>query len=106
MQMEQKGKMIKRFRFIPLYVLLLAVLPAGSCKKLYSNLPDNKEFLSENLNYESKVFEPILGRTTLMGNVSLDNSSLPLEFEIVNARYGDGRPVTDLFQTRPVWVWT
>lgn len=103
MQME-KGKMIKRYRLIPLYLLLLAIVPMG-CKKLY-NLPENKDFLSENINYSNKVLEPILGRTNLMGNISSDNSTLPLQFEIVNARYGDGRPVTDLFQTRPVYVWT
>lgn len=103
MQME-KGKMRKKYWLIPIYILLLAVLPMG-CKKLY-NLPEDKDFLSENINYSNKVLEPILGRTSLIGNISSDNSTLPLQFEIINARYGDGRPVTDLFQTRPVYVWT
>lgn len=80
------------------------LLLTGSCKKVL-DLPEEKEYISENINYGSKVLEPILGRTSLMGQFNSDNSSLPLTFEIVNARYGDGRPVTDLFQTRPTYVW-
>lgn len=90
------------------YTILLGglglLLLTGSCKKVL-DLPEEKEYISENINYGSKVLEPILGRTSLMGQFNSDNSSLPLTFEIVNARYGDGRPVTDLFQTRPTYVW-
>lgn len=87
-----------------LTVLAASLLWSG-CADIY-NLPEEKEFISNNINYATKVFEPILGRNNLFGNINSDNSSLPLTFEIVNARYGDGRPVTDLFQTRPVYVWT
>lgn len=76
-----------------------------SCKEVL-DLPEEKEYLSPNINYATKVLEPVLGRTTIMGGFNSDNSTLPLTFEIVNARWGDGRPVTDLFQTRPTWVWT
>lgn len=84
--------------------LVIGVLLTG-CEKLY-NLPEEKEYLSENINYGSKVLEPILGRTNLIGSFNPDASTFPLQFEIVNARYGDGRPVTDLFQVRPTYVWT
>ncbi|WP_262246227.1 DUF5007 domain-containing protein [Parapedobacter soli] len=86
----------------------LGVLAAGlfllGCEKLY-DLPEEKEYISENINYGSKILEPILGRTNLMGQFNPDASTMPLKFEIVNARYGDGRPVTDLFQVRPTYVW-
>ncbi|HWK56438.1 MAG TPA: DUF5007 domain-containing protein [Parapedobacter sp.] len=87
----------------------LSILVAGSilqgCEKMF-NLPEEKEYISENINYGSKILEPILGRTNLMGQFNADASTMPLTFEIVNARYGDGRPVTDLFQVRPTYVWT
>lgn len=83
----------------------VAALALGGCKKLY-DLPDAKEYLSPNINYQNKTLEPVLGRTSLLGSFNSDNSTLPLTFEIVNARYGDGRPVTDIFQTRPTYVWT
>ena len=83
----------------------LLVLSGTACKKLY-NLPDDKEYLSTKINYDNKSIEPILGRWGLHGGFNSDNSSFPLKFEIVNARYGDGRKVTDLFQVRPTYVWT
>ncbi|RQP11062.1 MAG: DUF5007 domain-containing protein [Parapedobacter sp.] len=84
--------------------LLLSILLTGGCKKVL-DLPEEREYLSENINYGSQILEPIIGRTNLMGTFNSDDSSLPLTFEIVNARYGDGRPVTDLFQVRPTYVW-
>jgi len=83
----------------------LIVLSGTACKKLY-NLPDEKEYLSTKINYDNKSIEPILGRWGLHGGFNADNSSFPLKFEIVNARFGDGRKVTDLFQVRPTLVWT
>lgn len=84
--------------------LVLLCMCLNSCKKLY-NLPDEKEFLSVNLTYDSKSFYPILGRTTLMGTINTDHSTTPLHFEIINPRYGDGRPYDDLFQVKPVYQW-
>lgn len=85
-----------------LVVLICAGL--NGCKKLY-NLPDEKEFLSVNLSYDGRSFYPVLGRTTRMGSINTDHSTTPLHFEIVNPRYGDGRPYTDLFQVVPVYQW-
>lgn len=87
-------------------VLFLPILQLFSgCREVF-DLPDEKDFLGKNLNYSNKVLEPVIGRTTVIGGFNSDMSTMPLTFEIVNARYGDGRPVTDLFQVRPTWVWT
>jgi len=88
-----------------IFFLLLTGMIAGGCKKMY-NLPAEKDYLSSNLNFSNKIFEPILGRTTLMGGFNSDHSTEPLKFEIVNARYGDGRPMTDLFTEAETYVWT
>jgi hypothetical protein len=85
--------------------LLFAIAVLSSCKKIF-NLPNNKDYLSSNVNYSNKIFEPIIGRTTVMGGFNGDNSTQPIKFEIVNARFGDGRPVTDLFQKKSTYVWT
>jgi len=85
--------------------LSVAVMTVMGCKDLY-DLPPESEYLSPNVNYGNMILEPIIGRTTQLGQPNLDNSTQPMEFEIVNARYGDGRPVTDIFQTQPVKVWT
>ncbi len=95
---------IIRGLYTALGTLVLAIA-LTACEKLF-DLPEEKEYLSENINYGSKVLEPILGRTNLMGSFNADASTFPLQFEIVNARFGDGRPVTDLFQLRPTSVWT
>jgi hypothetical protein len=90
---------------LPVYCAILALLVFPACKKLY-NLPDAKEYLSKNINYDNKIIEPVIGRWNLHGGFKSDNSSFPLTFEIQNARYGDGRKVTDLFQVKPTYVWT
>ncbi|GAA4807311.1 DUF5007 domain-containing protein [Olivibacter ginsenosidimutans] len=100
--------LIKQNRSKAKYAILgisLALFGLQSCQKVY-DLPDEQEFLSPNINYPNQVFEPIIGRTTELGSPNTDNSTKPLTFEIVNARYGDGRPVTDIFQVRPTYVWT
>ncbi len=89
---------------VPVY-LILTLLVFPSCKKLY-DLPDPKEYLSKNINYDNKIIEPVIGRYNIHGGFKSDNSSFPLTFEIVNARYGDGRAVTDLFQKQQTYVWT
>lgn len=86
-------------------LLLPALAICGGCKKLY-DLPKEKDYLSSNINFSNKIFEPILGRNTIMGSFNSDHSTEPLTFEIVNARYGDGRPMTDLFQEASTFVWT
>lgn len=75
-----------------------------ACSDLY-NLPDDKDFLSEEINYSNKVLEPTLGRTSVFSSLNLQNSTTPLKFEIVNARYGDGRPVDDIFMVKSAYEW-
>ncbi|GAA4913280.1 DUF5007 domain-containing protein [Mucilaginibacter defluvii] len=86
-------------------LMLLACIALSSCKKIF-DLPDEKDYLSSRINYNNKTFDPILGRNNIMGGFNGDNSTQPIKFEIINARFGDGRPVTDLFQVRPTYVWT
>ena len=85
--------------------LLITGTLSGGCKKLY-DLPEEKDYLSSNVNFSNKVFEPILGRNSIMGGFNSDHSTEPLTFEIVNARYGDGRPMSDLFAQAQTYVWT
>ena len=85
--------------------LLFAITILGSCSKAY-NLPVEKDYMSSNINFNNKIFEPILGRYSMMGSFNADNSTSPLTFKIVNARYGDGSPMTDIFQKLPTLVWT
>lgn len=94
---------IRKYNWIMCFIAGIVLL--SSCKKIFE-FPEEKEYLSPDLNYKDKLLQPILGRTQLLGSLNSANSTLPLQFEIVNARFGDGRPVTDLFQTRPTWVWT
>lgn len=86
-------------------LLLMAVAVCSSCKKIF-DLPEEKDYISNNVNFTNKILEPIIGRTNLIGGFNSDNSTNPITFEIVNARFGDGRPVTDLFTTAPTYVWT
>lgn len=76
----------------------------SSCSKLY-DLPEDRDFISENIDYLEKMIEPVLGRNNLFTSLQADNSTLPMQFEIVNARYGDGRPVTDLFTRVQTYEW-
>jgi len=88
-----------------LLIALPFILSLPGCKKIFE-VPAEKEYISNNISYGSKLYEPVLGRTALMGTFNADNSTQPLTFSIVNARFGDGQPMTDLFKTKEVWVWT
>lgn len=106
--MDNLLKRTQTRRLHSIYVVLgLLAVSFGfqSCEKVY-DLPDEQEYLSPNINYPSQIFEPVLGRTSELGAPNTDNSTKPLHFEIINARYGDGTPVTDIFQVRPTYVWT
>lgn len=88
------------------FILLLITIALSGCRKIF-DLPEEKDYLSANVNYTQKEFAPILGRTNLFSNVfNADNSSFPMTFEIVNARFGDGRPADDMLAKKPVLVWT
>lgn len=102
--MNQIVMLNKRNKLLALFTVL-AILVFSGCKKLY-NLPEPQEYLSKNIGYDNKIIEPVLGRWNLHGGFRSDNSSFPMQFEIVNARYGDGRKVTDLFQRQMAYEWT
>lgn len=76
-----------------------------ACKEMY-DLPEDKDFISNNLAYSTKIIEPILGRTSIFTPLNVDNSSLPITFEIINPRFGDGKPASDFLQTAPTYEWT
>ena len=88
------------------FIFLSTIIVLSGCKKIF-DLPAEKDYLSTKINYTTKNFTPILGRTTLFqGIFSADNSSFPMTFEIVNPRFGDGRPAVDLLKNQQALVWT
>lgn len=93
---------IKYIKNRALMVLALASLYA--CNDLY-DLPEDRDFISEDIDYSNKILEPVIGRTSIFSSLNTYNSTLPLSFEIVNARYGDGKPVTDIFKEVSVYEW-
>jgi hypothetical protein len=98
------------FKYIPNLKTALAMamvlgITLTGCKKWYG-VPDDTDYLSENITYTLLKFNPVLGRTTLMGNFSADNSTYPLTFEILNPRNTDGSPSTAFSIVKPVKVWT
>src|SRR5690606_9815990 len=82
----------------------LSLLTLFSCDNMY-NLPTDQDFISENLTYNTKVLEPIIERTTVFTPLNVDNSTLPHQFEIVNARFGDGTPATDFLENAETYEW-
>ncbi|MGO1243950.1 MAG: DUF5007 domain-containing protein [Sphingobacterium sp.] len=82
-------------------VLSLGVL---SCSKVY-DLPEDKDFISENLIYSTQILEATMGRTSVFNPLNSDNSTLPLHFEIVNPRFGDGTPAADFLQPAETYEW-
>lgn len=88
-------------------VLFLAVIIAFSgCRKIF-DLPEEKDYLSTKMTYFTSEFPATLGRLNLyQGIFNADNSSFPMTFEIVNARFGDGRSAEDMLAKKPVLVWT
>ena len=89
------------------FVLLATVVAfSGGCRKLY-NLPDEKSYLSTQADYTTKVFTPILGRTTVYTNIfNPVSSTFPMTFTIKNPRFGDGRDASDMLAVKPTLVWT
>lgn len=100
--MLETMKILQKNRF--LLFCLSATTTLVGCSKLY-DLPEDRDFISENINYLDKVIEPVLGRNNLFTSLQADNSTLPMQFEIVNPRYGDGQPVTDLFTPIETYQW-
>lgn len=96
--------MIRYMKYKVLGSMAGLTLAAISCTDMYS-LPSDKDFISDNLTYSTKILEPRLGRTTVLNVLDMDNSTLPVTFEIINPRFGDGRPATDFLQTASTYEW-
>ncbi len=87
-------------------VLMLSVVAFSGCRKIF-DIPDEKDYFSQNADYTTRTFEPILGRTTVFNrSFEEDNSTFPMKFELLNPRFGDGRPAEDMLTKRDVLVWT
>ncbi|WP_449435283.1 DUF5007 domain-containing protein [Pedobacter steynii] len=72
------------------------IITFSGCRKIF-DLPDEKDYLSTKMTYFTSEFSPTLGRLNLyQGIFNADNSSFPMTFEIVNARFGDGRSADDM----------
>lgn len=97
-----------KFRTIYIYLAFAAVIvsTATGCKK-WLDIPADVDYFSEKVDYTTKTFSPVLGRTTVITNIfNYDNSSLPLTFQLLNVRKADGSPADNLTKVQPVWVWS
>lgn len=82
-------------RYLYCLVMIAFLLLLLSCKK---HLPEDLDYLSDKALYTSSIFQPVLGRTTFYPNIfNPGQSSLPLDFSIVNVRSSDGK-VSDTFK--------
>ncbi|MBC8054198.1 MAG: DUF5007 domain-containing protein [Sphingobacteriaceae bacterium] len=104
---------MKRSNNSNLKILSLAVFALSifwiipGCKKIYGVLPDDKDFMSEQVDFTTKTFTPVIGRTNLLnGNFVADGSTLPLTFEMLNVRRNDGAAAPELTDSLPTLVWT
>lgn len=75
-----------------------------SCK---TYIPDSIDALGDEVDFITREFMPTLGRKTIYENsVSVgNNSTLPLDFKILNVRTVDGMPATELTDKFPIKVW-
>lgn len=80
------------------------MLTLFSCKKL---LPENMDALGDDVNYTTREFNPTVGRNQVWENaLSIGrNSTLPLEFKLINIRDKDGEPATEMTDKFPIKVW-
>ena len=102
---------INKYRYLLILPLVTLSVLCG-CKKWYG-VPDDKDFLSEQITFTTTLFQPVIGRLNLFSGVfNADNSTQPLSFKIVNVRANDGTnngagtPSNDLTQIVPTLVWT
>ncbi|MEO6520288.1 MAG: DUF5007 domain-containing protein [Mucilaginibacter sp.] len=106
---------IYKYRYLLILPLVTLSVLSG-CKKWYG-VPDDKDYLSEQINFTTTTFSPVIGRLNLYSVFNADGSTQPLSFQIVNVRANDGTvdPVTkatigtpsnDLTQAVPTLVWT
>lgn len=105
--------MHKIYKYRCLLILPLVTLSVLSgCKKWYG-VPDDKDYLSDQINFNPNTFSPVIGRLNLYSGIfNADNSTQPISFQIVNVRANDGTnngagtPSNDLTQVVPTLVWT
>ncbi|MCD2422254.1 DUF5007 domain-containing protein [Niabella pedocola] len=85
-------------------VVVLMLVAGQSCKK---QLPRQLDTIDRAATFLSTNFSPILGRNYIARNpFSYGQSTLPLEFEIVNMRRFNGEPAPELTDDiYPVTVW-
>ncbi len=91
--------------------LLLVLLTMGAisgCVKI----PADADYLSQGAGYTQTVFQPVLGRTSIMPDdafatiFNADNSTLPLTFKMSKVRDAETGDTVDLFnKTFDVLVW-
>jgi|GEM_PF-80198 hypothetical protein len=87
------------------FVLLAAVIAFSGCRKIF-NLPDEKSYLSTQADYNTKSWNPRLGRTYLYNYIfNPVGSTFPMTFEIKNPHFGDGRDASDMLTQKPTLVW-
>ena len=95
-------------------ILLLsttALLGISGCKQIY-DIPEERDYMSPLADFTRKSFGGenvfVLGRTSITqsSDFNADNSTFPIKFEIVNVRFGDGTPTTDILKKKMVKVWT
>src|SRR5690606_30990360 len=97
--------MIRYMKYKVLGSMVGLTLAAISCTDMY-NLSSDKDFISDNLTYSANLLEPRLGRTTVLYVLDMDISPLAVTFDIINPRFGDGRPATAFLQTASTYEWT
>lgn len=104
MQTNNSWEWKRLFTAASLFTLLLGA--TGCYKNL---LPEEKDHLSNNMNYTTETFIANLGKTNVFINVfNADYSTQPLEFTIENVRKGDKQPapfLRDLVDTRQWKTW-
>lgn len=91
-------------RFFSAVLLVVLFVTAESCNK---NLPKQLDTIDPSATFLTTTFSPILGRNYISRNpFSYGESTLPLEFEIVNMRRYNGEPAPELTNdVYPVTVW-
>ncbi|NSL87580.1 DUF5007 domain-containing protein [Chitinophaga sp. Mgbs1] len=93
--------------------LTLAVLAgAGMCVTAACvKIPADADYISPSATYTQTLFEPVLGRTSLIPGdpgtniFNKDNSTSPLNFKIINMRGANGEAADIFNKTFPVLVW-
>lgn len=70
-------------------------------------LPDSLDAYDKEAAFNTRIYRPQLGKTTLMSNnFNAGNSTLPFTFEITSIRRADGTPAPELTEYFPVKTWT